>query len=45
MKILIINIISLLYISVALGHEENRYAKKELTNNNHYHKNNKNFKK
>ena len=38
MKILIINIVSLLFISLAFGHEENRFENKQLKNENHHHK-------
>ena len=38
MKILIINIISLLFISLVFGHEENKYEKEQLKNENHQHK-------
>ena len=41
MKILIINIISLIFISLAFGHQENKYENKQLKNENHQHKNQK----
>ncbi len=45
MKILIINIISLIFISLAFGHEESRFENKQLKNENDQHKNQKTFKK
>ena len=38
MKILIISIVSLLFVSLAYGHEENRFENKQLKNENHQHK-------
>ena len=38
MKILIISIVSLLFISLAFGHEESRVENKQLKNENHHHK-------
>tara|TARA_B100000700_G_scaffold101047_1_gene113885 strand:- start:748 stop:885 length:138 start_codon:yes stop_codon:yes gene_type:complete len=45
MKILIINIISLLFVSLAFGHEESRFENKQLKNENHQHKSQKHLKK
>ena len=45
MKILIINIVSLLFVSLAFGHEESRFENKQLKNENHQHKSQKHLKK
>lgn len=45
MKFLLINFLSLFFVSISLGHEDNKSYKDKVTYENHDHKSYKNFKK